>query len=211
MIAFGGLDEAGSLTGLTAWFSMALIVTKRPETLRNIVPRAALRSGKRLRRQRKRPPELKWSNASLRIRNAVLSSLAQADVEIFAVTIRKEGRRIADTPLNYAVIACELLHLCWDVYSDMALAVDRHFTSPAQRAIVDKLIHRHWPKQGTLTITHVDSQNNPLVQLADFVAGSVYAWHKRGNECYCLLKGKVGAELVESWVHVKRKWLEGAK
>ena len=211
MIAFGGLDEAGSLTGPTAWFSMALVVTKQPEGLRSIVPRAALRSGKRIRRQRKRPPELKWNNASLRIRRAVLSSLAGADVEIFALTIRKEGRRIADTPLNYTVIACELLHLCWHAYPDMALAVDRHFTSPAQRAIVDTLIHRHWPEQGTLTIAHVDSQNNFLVQLADFVAGSVYGRYKHGDESYRLLEGRIGVELVESWARVKRKWLEEAK
>jgi hypothetical protein len=62
---------------------MAVLVTAQPEALRNIVRRAVLRSGKRLKRQRKRASELKWSNASQRIRRAVLSGLAEADVEIF--------------------------------------------------------------------------------------------------------------------------------
>ena len=190
---------------------MAVLVTAQPEALRNIVRRAALRSGKRLKRQRKRASELKWSNASQRIRRTVLSRLAEADVEIFTLTIRKEGRRIADTPLSYAILACELLQLCWSAYPNMVLAVDRHFTSPAQRAVVDTFIHRHWPEHGVLTIAHVDSQSNPLVQLTDFVAGSTYDWHKRGDEACRLLEGRIGAELVEGWQHVKRRWLRETK
>lgn len=210
-VAYGGLDESGSLTSLTSLFSMAVLVTAQPEMSRNIVRRAALRSGKRLRRRRKRASELKWGNASHRIRKTVLSRLAEADVEVFTLTIRKKGRRIADTPLNYAILVCELLQLCWNAYPDMALAVDRHFMSSAQRAVVDTFIHRHWPKQGVLTIAHVDSQSNPLVQLADFVAGSVHDWHKQGDKTYRLLEGRIGAELVESWRHVKRRWLREMK
>lgn len=190
---------------------MAVVVTVQQEALHNIVRRAALRSGKRLKRRRKRASELKWSNASQRIRGAVLSHLAEADVEVFILTIRKEGRRITDTPLNYAILACELLQLCWSAYPNMALAVDKHFTSLAQRAVLDTFIHRHWPKQGVLTIAHVDSQRNPLVQLADFVAGGAYDWHKQGDRTYRLLEGKIEAELVESWRHVKRRWLRETK
>jgi hypothetical protein len=210
-VVYGSLDESGSLTSPTPFFTMAVLVTAQPEALRNIVRRAALRSGKHLKRRRKRASELKWSNASQRIRSTVLSQLAEADVEIFTLTVRKEGRRITDTPLNYAVLACELLQLCWSAYPDMALAVDKHFTPPAQRAVVDTFIHRHWPKHGVLTLAHVNSQSNPLVQLADFAAGSVYDWHKQGDASYRLLESRIGAELVESWQHVKHRWLREVK
>jgi len=121
---------------------MAVVVTSNPNASRNIVRRASLKSGKRLGRRRKQPAELKWSNASQRIRATVLGCLAEADIELFVLVVRKEGRRIADTPLNYAVLVCEVLQLCWGVYPNMALAVDRHFTAPAQRAAVDTFIHR---------------------------------------------------------------------
>ena len=54
---------------------------------------------------------------------------------------------------------------------------------------------------------HVDSQSNHLVQLADFVAGSVYDGHKRGDETRQLLGRQFKADLMEDWVLVKRKWL----
>jgi hypothetical protein len=49
-------------------------------------------------------------------------------------------------------------------------AVDRHFTSAAQISAVNTLIHRRWSSQGLLSIVHVDSDHNPMVQLADLVA-----------------------------------------
>ncbi len=207
LIVHAGLDEAGSLTDSTDFFSMAAVVTSNPNALKNIIRRASLKSGKRLGRRRKQPAELKWSNASQRIRATALDNLAEADVELFVLVVRKEGRRIADTPVNYAILACELLQLCWNVYPNMVLAVDRHFTAPAQRAVVDTFIHRQWPEAGILTISHVDSQRNILVQLADFVAGSAYDWHKQGEQAYCRLEAKVVAEAVESWHHIKQRWL----
>jgi len=208
LIVHAGLDEAGSLTSSTDFFSMAAVVTSKPTALKNIIRRASLKSGKRLGRRSKQPAELKWSNASQRIRATVLDYLAEADAEFFVVVVRKEGRRIADTPANYAILACELLQLCWNVYPNMVLAIDRHFTAPAQRATVDTFIHRQWPQAGILTISHVDSQRNTLVQLADFVAGSAYDWHKQGEQAYRWLETKVAAEVVESWRHIRRRWLE---
>ena len=129
-----GLDESGSLTAATPLFTMAAVVTPQVDALRHLIRRAALRSGKRLKRSRKTASELKWSNASQRIRDRVLTSLAKTKVEIFTLTVLKGGRRIKDTPENYAVLTCELLSLCWDTYPNVALSLDRHFTSPAQIA-----------------------------------------------------------------------------
>lgn len=208
MIVHAGLDEAGSLTAGALLFSMAIVVTSQPETVRNLIRRAALRSGKRLRRRRKAASELKWSNASQRIRTQVLRRLAQAEVEILTLTVLKAGRRIEDTPENYAILVCELLSLCWDVYPKVALSLDRHFTSPVHVATVNTIIHRHWPMQGVLSINHVDSQRSPLVQLADFVAGCVYSWHKEGDTTFRLIEGKLGAALVEDWRLIKARWVE---
>jgi len=205
-IVYIGLDECGSLTANTPLFTMAAVLTSHPEQVRNLIKRAVLHSGKRLKRLRKAASEMKWRSASQRIRSQVLTRLAQADVEIFTLTVHRAGRHIADTPEHYAILVCELLRLCWEIYPNAALSVDRHFTSPIQMATVNTFVHRQWPARGVLSIDHVDSQRDPLVQLADFVAGSVYSQHKTGDATFRLIENRVGAMLVEDWRHIKARW-----
>jgi len=173
-IVYAGLDESGSLSGEFPYFCVSVVVTFDPLAVRHLIRRAASRSGKRLGRPAKNAAEIKWSNASQRVRALALAELAESDVEIFLLTVFKGGRKIEDTPENYGILACEVLSHVWHLYPNVALALDRHFTSAAQVAAVDTLIHRQWPSQGLLSVVHVDSQRNPLVQLADLVAGSVY-------------------------------------
>jgi hypothetical protein len=59
-----------------------------------------------------------------------------------------------------------------------------------------------------LSIVHADSQCNTLVQLADMVAGSVYAWHKSGDKSMQLIADKFEATQVEDWRHIKDRWLD---
>ena len=110
-ILYAGLDESGSLTADSPFFSMAVVVTPDPLSLRHLIRRAASRSGKRLGRPLKDATEIKWHNASQRIRVLALAELAEADVEIFALTVLKGGRRIEDRPENYGILACEVLSL----------------------------------------------------------------------------------------------------
>ncbi len=210
-IVHAGLDEAGSLSASTPLFTMAVVITPRPHIVTNLISRVALRSGKRLKRVRKPASELKWRNASQRIRSGVLTRIAQADLDIFTLTVRKQGRRIEDTPENYAILACELLGLCWGLYPNVVLSLDCHFTSPAQVATVNTLIYRRWPAEGVLSITHIDSQRSPLVQLADFVAGSVYNWHKEQDTTFQLIEWKIRAALIEDWQHIKARWVHEGK
>lgn len=203
---YAGLDESGSLTADSPYFCMAVVITPDPQSVRHLIRRAASRSGKRLGRPLKDAAEIKWSNASQHIRALALAELAEAEVELFALTVLKGGRRIEDTPENYGILACEVLSHVWRLYPNVSLALDRHFSSAAQIAAVDTLIHRRWPSQGVLSVAHVDSQRNPLVQLADLVAGSVYAWHKSGDRSIQLLSEKLDASLVEDWRYIKARW-----
>ena len=62
-----------------------------------------------------------------------------------------------------------------------------------------------------VSIAHVNSQRDPLVQLADFVAGCVYSWHKQQDETYRLIEGKISAASVEEWSDIKERWRNKAK
>jgi len=80
--------------------------------------------------------------------------------------------------------------------------------SPAQVATVNTWIYRRWPPPGVLSIVHADSQRNTLVQLADMVAGSVYAWHKAGDRTMQLITDKFGATAVKDWRSIKGDGLD---
>lgn len=206
--AYLGLDECGSLSDATPWFTMAGVLVESLEPTQHLIRRVATHAGKRLKRPRRALGEFKWSNSSRRMRQDVLRRLAQCDVEVYTLTVLKEGRRIEDTPENYALLASAMLQPCWARHPHLALTADRHFTSPEQIAIVDTWIYRRWPVPGVLSISHVDSQRNALVQLADFVAGSVNAENKSGDATSKMLQPVLLAAQVEGWTALKRRWLE---
>jgi Protein of unknown function (DUF3800) len=208
-LAHLGVDECGSLSDATEWFVVAGVLTYQPEAVRSLIRRTASRSAQRLGRPRRAISEFKWSNASQRFRSEVLQRLAQAEVEVFALAIHKEKRRVEDTPEHYSILVCELLRSCWSRHPNVALSLDRRFTSASQVAVVNTFVYRHWPPPGVLTISHVDSQRNPLVQLADFVAGSIYARHKSGDTTCEFLGDRLRAETVADWPGVKRQWASG--
>lgn len=210
-LAHLGLDECGSLPDQTSWFTIAGVLTYQPDVVRNLIRRAAAHSGKRLKRPRHAVSEFKWNNSSRRFRSEALRRLARADVEIFTLTAKKGGRRIEDTPENYAMLVCELLRACWTAHPNVALTIDRRFTSPTQVAVLNTFVYRHWPAPGVLSISHIDSQRSPLVQLADFVAGGVYAWHKEGDTTLNMIKDKIRVAVIEEWPEIKRQWIQAEK
>jgi len=209
-IAYLGLDESGSLPSETNWFVMAGVLTDRPEAVANLIQRVAIQSAKRSHIY-KRPAEFKWNNASQRFRAKVIQRLAEARVEIFTLAVHKGGRKIENSPEHFAMLAGELLQAVWNIYPNVALMIDRHFTAPSQIAIVNTFLHRAWPVAGILSVAHVDSQRVPLVQLADFVAGGVYAWHKGADATIQPIEAKIRVAQVSDWQTVKRDWVARGK
>jgi hypothetical protein len=74
-------------------------------------------------------------------------------------------------------------------------------------AEMDTFIYRHLPSANTLSIHHVDSQRSNLVQLADFVAGSIREQYVKHDATSLLLQPIILSQSVGSWVEIKRKWL----
>jgi len=202
-----GVDESGALTATTPWFVLAAVVSPRPESVAYIVSRAALQAGKRLNRARKPASELKWRNASQRVRTDILVHLAATEAQCFTLVVDKQGRRIEDSPENYALLVCELLALCWEHYPNQSVVLDRHFTTPAQFARVNTFVYRHWPATGMLNLVHVDSQRSTLVQLADFVAGATYDRYNARNDSLHFFVDKIANTQVVAWSILKARWL----
>lgn len=202
---YASLDEAGRLPGATRYFVVAILVTRDPVSLRKIIRRVRLKMGKAEARKRRNIPELKWRDAGQRTRERVLETLARADVEVFLFVLDKEGRKVTDTPGNYARIVGELLRLCVPRYGRLALIVDKHFALAWQRSLFDEAIRDLLGVGENLMITHVDSETDPFVQLADFVAGSTYDKYARGTHTNDLFADRIAVELVERWTHLRAR------
>jgi hypothetical protein len=69
-LAHLGLDESGSLPDKSPFFTMAGVLTYRPDELQNIIRRVASRSGKRLGRTRYATSEFKWNMLDASTREA---------------------------------------------------------------------------------------------------------------------------------------------
>lgn len=205
-----GVDESGSLFAPTPFFVLTAVLTENPEPTRNLIRRAAFHSGKHLGRFAKNPSELKWYTASERIKQDVLERIAESDLELFGLVVQKDGRRIEDAPESYAFLPGELLDLIWYDHSRLNVFVDRHFTAPSQIATVNTILYRHLPAQSEMALKHVDSQRNSLVQLADFVAGSMYEFHKGQNTGYRLIAEKIKTA-TKTWQTIKAEWLARGK
>jgi len=205
-----GIDESGSLYAPTQFFVLAAVLTENPEPTKNLIRRTAFHSGKHLGRFAKNPSELKWYTASERIKQDVLERIAESDLEIFGLVVQKEGRRIEDTPENSAYLLCELLDLIWYEHPKLNVLVDRHFTAPSQIATMNTILYRHLPTSSEMALAHVDSQYDSLVQLADFVAGSLSEFHKRQDAGFRLIENKIKTT-TKTWAQIKAEWLARGK
>jgi hypothetical protein len=96
-----GLDESGSLTADSSHFCMVVVIAPHPLALRHIIHRAAARSGKRLGRPVKDAAEIKWSNASQRIRALALAGLADAHVDSQHNTLVQLADLVAGSVYNW--------------------------------------------------------------------------------------------------------------
>lgn len=206
-LVYVGVDESGRLNDPNSVFTLAGIITQKPSDLRHLIHRAALRSGKRLQRIRHAVGEFKWNNSSDRFRQDVLKQLTQKNVKVVSLAVEKSGRTIEDSPQHSAILICELLQLCWGEYPQMVLTLDKRFTSPAQVAEMDTFIYRHLPPANTLSIHHVDSQRSNLVQLTDFVAGSIREQYAKRDTTSLLLQPIILSQSISSWMEIKRKWM----
>lgn len=99
--------------------------------------------------------------------------------------------------------------MIWRAHPKLNVLPDRHFTAPSQIATLNTILYRHLPQGSVLALNHVNSQRNTLVQLADFLAGSVYEFHKGQNTSYLLIeKTKIA---FKTWQDIKGDWFARGK
>lgn len=160
-----------------------------------------------LRQLKVRIPELKFYHASKATKRKFLSAMVAAGFGIFVLVVDKKGRKIADSPEHFALLTANLLsEICLlRPVTEINLVMDRHFTASAQLdAFNNNLQAAAQTLKLHVRVSHVDSQQYPLVNIADMAAGSVlWKYSGKSSEFYEIIHDSIVVEKIVSWAEIK--------
>lgn len=117
--------------------------------------------------------------------------------------IDKQGRKITDSPENFSLLISKVLGRPLKDNPDLNhILIDRHFTFITQRERFNDFLRsevRH-----DIFIEHLDSLQNPVISLADFVAGAVRCRYARNDDRFrSIVKERVVEENTLTWKQIK--------
>ena len=149
--------------------------------------------------------EVKFYTAGDKTKEKFFGFLSKEQVDIFILVVDKMGRRIADSPDNYAVLCWLLLRDVLDFYEEVdQVVMDRHFHRNKDLEGFNKRLMEMI--QGNLMVEHVDRRENISVNVADMVAGAVLAKETGKDDCYYqMIRKKIIVEVKLNWPEAKRK------
>lgn len=192
------MDESGSLPDIKSpYVVLAAIVTQHERDLKKVV-RIAGSKLKQNQLKKRGGKEIKWWNAPDGTRVHVLQALAQKDIQVFWVAIEKQGQRIEDSPENYGLMVGELLRECLAYHPQLKVVVDMHFSVLSQREQFDRIVSEYC--QLSEPLVHMDSQQDAVIQLADFVAGAILSRLTGKGEFANLIEEKVVVGKTIKWL-----------
>lgn len=198
------IDESGRLYDQNDRILVfTAIVAENLSALEKIVIRARERIPRKGKRKKERLSEIKFSLTGDKTRFYILNELAKQKIAIYVLVVDKQGRKIADDPLNYALLIEEVLKKPLTDYPNLAhILIDRHFTFITQRERFNRYLQNKISQR--LFIEHVDSLQNPVITLADFVAGAVRMTYTKGIEQFkkCF-EELVKEEETKTWRQIK--------
>lgn len=198
------IDESGTLPDpKTSVVIVAAVGTKVPSKLRKINQEV------RKYLKMKKTPEIKFYTAGNRTRKAYLKAISKENIDIFTLTVKKSGKKIADSPSNFALLCWFLLEDCFNLYQNFIkeIVFDRHFHQKQDLEKFNRELQNLLNQK--LKITHADSQKDTRVNSADMIAGSLL-WAKTGknDEFYQIIKDKVITEKVISWKNLRNRFFK---
>ncbi len=155
--------------------------------------------------------ELKFYTAGEKTKLAVLIKIAQKNFAIFVLIVDKKGRKVPDSPENFATISWLLMEDVLDFYTDVTeIIFDKHFTSEKKIEEFNTTLIGQLKRQ--VKIEHVDSRFNKGVNIADMIAGAVLANEtNKGSKFYDLIVNEVISVKKLNWPEAKRRFFDKKK
>lgn len=152
----------------------------------------------------KKGGEFKFYTSGDKTKLFFFEKLKETKLDIFVLVIDKMGRKIADTPENYALLCWLLLSDVITFYHITEIILDRHFFQEIDikefNATITELFNIEF------NIRHVESVHNKRVNIADMVAGAVLAKETgKVDRFYLLLEKRVVTYKKLNWVEAKKR------
>lgn len=195
-LTFAG-DESGDVSfafeqGASRYFVVAVIATAAPEALRQVLAR--------LRREAGLPAGYEFSFhglSSAGLRRRVLAALREADFESWAVMVDKTALPDSFKFMRglefYLYFVTELIQIIPPAKREGATLILDEFGSPERlrtelrRVLAVRGIPRHFRR-----VLAKRSRSEPLIQIADLVAGAILRRDARGEaDAYDYVEGKL--------------------
>ncbi len=205
-MVYGYLDESPSLHDEAFFFSVTILIDEIAlnKALTRIIKRAREKLPKK---ERKKFPELKFSNSSPKIRNYILEAIAKQPVKVVAMVVETKSRKVADIPENYGLIVGWSLVEAVELHPAITLTLDQKFVKDsdvvAMENTVTRIVFGNSPHV-LIRLTEGDSQENPMLQLADFVAGAFnYKYNRNDDSYWKLIEKVIEVEKVAKWLSLK--------
>jgi len=200
------IDESGTLPDpKDKVVIVAAVGTSNPLILEKVIKATR----KNLKKRNKTITEIKFYHAGEKTKNKFLEELRKQKIDIFTLCVEKYGLKIVDSPQNFALICWLLIEDCLIFYQNEVSQIifDRHFNKPNDQKKFNQILINLLGKN--FKVFHVDSLEDPRVNVSDMVAGSTL-WAKTGKDSkfYDLIKNKIISEKILNWKEVKRKFLE---
>jgi hypothetical protein len=196
------IDESGTLPDpQSPVIVIAAVGTEKPHLLLSVKKITKNILGKN------NTAEVKFYRSGDNTKRRFLSNLVKQDISIFVLILEKHGKKIADSPENFAFVCSLILNDCLIYYQHKNLKIifDRHFHRQIDRDLFDKTLQNILSQK--LSINHVDSVQQQVVNTADMVAGSVL-WLRTGKNSlfYNIIKNKIIAEKIIDWKEARRSF-----
>lgn len=173
--------------------------------LEKIIIRARHRIPQKGKRRMERLSEIKFSLTGDKTRLYILKELVKYRVKIYSLIIDKQGRKIQDTPENYALLIGKALKLVVKNNPQLVhILIDRHFTYIIQREKFNREMQKSYGDR--FFIEHVDSLQNPVITIADFLAGAIRISYTKKKFLYkeCIQK-LIRYENLTTWKEIKKR------
>lgn len=164
-----------------------------------------------LRERKVRIAELKFYYAGEQTKRRMLSGIILAGFQVFALIVDKQERKISDTPENFALLISELIRevSLWRSKQEFSILIDRHFHKRKDEDKFNRLLREYVSKNIRYEIQHVNSQQNFVVNLADFAAGAILTKYSKDTFLFSdIIKKNIVAEKIVSWPELKKKQIK---
>lgn len=221
------VDESGDLgfsSKSTEFFSIGYVFTyNRFPTAENKVIKHTLNKINKKRKNKKRKlREFKFSNDSTITKNKFLNKIKDMDISVGAICISKDSVKetLAKDPARlyrYVIGDTIITHLVQDYfarhdpYNSIKFVIDRSLSESDRNEFnkycEDKTSFRSWEQDRRIdykiSISHESSESVRMLQVADYIAGSIQRKFERNDsQFYDLIKHKI--KYTEQWDHYSK-------